>query len=129
MHQHDTPEKENTMKLETKKERACAVIDPVAFFKEDWNGLPEVLRIGYARWWLFGIPAGSFLQAVIENNMFKGVTKADDGNLANLKPIVLWFYNNADSRAIGINAKAWGDAGGYFGRLIAAEEKAESNGA
>jgi hypothetical protein len=128
MHQHDTPEKEYTMNLETKKERACAVIDPVAFIKEDLSGLPEPLREGYARWWLFGIPAGSFLQAVIENNMFKGVIKADDGNLANLKPIVLWFYNNADSRAIGINAKAWGDAGGYFGRLIEAEGEGVTSG-
>jgi hypothetical protein len=109
MHQHDTPEKENTMNL-------------------DLSGLPEVLRIGYARWWLFGIPAGSFLQAVIENNMFKAVVKADDGNLANLKPIVLWLYNNGDSRAIGINAKAWGDAGGFFGRSIAAEERAKNDG-
>jgi hypothetical protein len=100
--------------------RQKAASDPVVWLAQmghaSLDGLPESLRAGYARWYLYGGPAGSFLQAVIENDLRGTFGKADAQNLAQLPQIVNWFYNYADYRAIGKNAKSWGDNGGWFGR-------------
>jgi hypothetical protein len=90
--------------------------------------LPEPLREGFARWYLMGIPAGQFLQAVIRNDLSGAVIKADAGSLANIRNIVIWFYNNAPPICVGDNVKAWGEAGGYFGRARAAEVAARDRG-
>ena len=39
-------------------------------------------------------PSGSFLYAVLTNNLIDAVTKADDTNIHCLRSIVLYIYNN-----------------------------------
>lgn len=94
--------------------------DPVKFMTDngfDFDGLPESLRPGYARWWCFGIPAGSFLQAVIDNDFIKAITKADAKNLNMIRSIAIWMHNNGDDRATRANASSWAKGGGHFGRI------------
>jgi len=112
---------DTTMTEEMRKERAAAAIKPVAYFEKltgrSMDGLPESLRGGYARWWLFGIRAGSFLQAVIEGDLYAAIGYSDDMNRARLFEITSWFWNEGDSASIRSRATAWGDAGGYYGKL------------
>lgn len=42
-----------------------------------------------------GVCPGSFLQAVITNNLRDSVGRADDENIANLPAYVSYFYNEA----------------------------------
>lgn len=61
-----------------------------------------------------GIPPGSFLTAVIENNLSEAVGRADDENCANLPAFVAYFYNEASSACWGSPEKrrAWITKGG-----------------
>lgn len=52
-----------------------------------------------------GIPPGSFLCAVLENNLFSAVNRADTANLAALPEIVKYIYNEVPSIAWG-NSKS-----------------------
>ena len=52
-----------------------------------------------------GIPPGSFLCAVLENNLFSAVGRADKANLEALPEIVKYIYNEVPSIAGG-HAKA-----------------------
>ena len=56
-----------------------------------------------------GIPPGSFLTAVIENNLSEAVGRADDENCENLPAFVAYFYNEAPSPCWGSPEKrrAW----------------------
>ena len=42
-----------------------------------------------------GIPPGSFLCAIIDNNLKEAVGRADNENLRNLPAFVAYFYNEA----------------------------------
>lgn len=110
-----------TMIAQMRKDRAAAAAAPVATYEKltgrSLEGLPESLREGYARWWLQGIRAGSFLQAVIEGDLYMAMGQADYINRERLFEIVSWFYNEADSRSIRSGAQSWGDEGGYFGKI------------
>lgn len=55
------------------------------------------------------IPPGSFLTAVIENNLSEAVGRADDENCANLPAFVAYFYNEAPGMCWGSREKrlAW----------------------
>jgi len=61
-----------------------------------------------------GIPPGSFLTAVIENNLSEAVGRADDENLENLPAFPAYFYNEAPSPCWGSPEKrrAWIAKGG-----------------
>lgn len=48
-----------------------------------------------------GIPPGSFLCAVLENNLFSAINRADKANLAALVDIVKYVYNEIPSNAWG----------------------------
>jgi hypothetical protein len=48
-----------------------------------------------------GIPCGSFLMAVLENNLMDAFGRADIGNTANMKNIVGYIYNHVPSNAWG----------------------------
>lgn len=118
------------MSTDLQKEKACAKIDPVKFLANrglDFTALPESLRRGYATWWCFGIPAGSFLQAVIEGDLFEAHGKADHLNQARMPELLNWFWNHADARCIRKNAKSWGTRGGHFGRQAEAEGEGTTN--
>ncbi len=100
-------------------ERDQARADPVGYLErlgQNWGSLPQSLRHGFALWYLFGAPAGSFLQAVIENDLTETFGAADVKNLNRLHTIVAWFYNHADTGCIKGNAPAWAESGGYIGQ-------------
>jgi hypothetical protein len=110
-------------KAEYDKERAIAAMNPVryirsrAIFRLDEGQLPESLKEGWCRFWLFGIWPGSFLSAVIRNDLTASISAADDQNLRRLVEIVQWFYCYGDTRALKDNAERWAKRGGYFGGL------------
>ena len=51
-----------------------------------------------------GVPTGGFLQAVLENNLFEAVGRADHSSLANLQAICRYVYNE-------VPAPCWGSPG------------------
>jgi hypothetical protein len=56
-----------------------------------------------------GRPVGNFLEAVIANDLLDAVTRADNGNLANLPAFMGWLYNEAPRSAWGSRERydAW----------------------
>lgn len=59
----------------------------------DWGRVPFNLREGIACYVTQGRPFGHFLTAVVENDLFRAMSRADDVSLAHLKDIVQFFYN------------------------------------
>lgn len=59
-------------------------------------------------------PVGSFLEAVICNDLKMAVDGADENNLANLPAYIGYLYNEAPARCCGSRKKMeawlWGDA-------------------
>ena len=71
--------------------------------------IPDRMRGGIARYIEQGIPPGSFLQAVITNDLRRAVEQADDENLMNLPAYMAYFYHEAPSDCWGSpeKMKAW----------------------
>ena len=59
---------------------------------QDYSKLPEGLQDGMRRYVEDSISPGSFLRAVLENNLFSAVFRADDNNIKHLTEIVRWVY-------------------------------------
>ena len=57
--------------------------------------LPEGLRGGLMRWIVKGIPTGSFLAAVLRNDLKDACARIDDDNRPFLPDVVRWLYNYA----------------------------------
>jgi hypothetical protein len=53
-----------------------------------------------------GIPTGGFLEAVINNDLYCAVARADDNNIRALPAIVSYLYNEAPS-------SCWGRANAF----------------
>ena len=53
-----------------------------------------------------GAPLGDFLGAVVDNDLSKACSRADEENAANLPALVAWLYNEAPHGC-------WGYAGAY----------------
>jgi hypothetical protein len=51
------------------------------------------------------IPVGSFLEAVISNDLKQAVQQADDTNIRNIPAFVGYLYNNAPSECWGSKEK------------------------
>lgn len=49
------------------------------------------------RYYQHGIPTGSFLEAVLENNLKEAIGRADSDAIENLKDIVIYLYNDIPS--------------------------------
>lgn len=62
--------------------------------REDWYGALE-------RYLNHGIMPGSFMTAVLENNLMQAMGRADRENSANLKNIVGYIYNHLPSNSWG----------------------------
>jgi hypothetical protein len=75
----------------------------------DYLGLRDTLRHGVQNWLEAGIQPGSFLSAVISNDLKEAFNRADAENLRNMYSIVKWFYNKCPESAWGsiAKAKAW----------------------
>ena len=57
--------------------------------------LPEALQGGLVRWIVKGIPTGSFLAAVLCNDLKNACARIDDENRPFLPDVVKWLYNYA----------------------------------
>ena len=68
------------------------------------HGIPAYMHDGLIFYYENGIPPGSFLTAVINNDLKEACTRADDINRHCLFNYIMWFYNEAP-------AGSWGYAG------------------
>lgn len=57
------------------------------------NKIPESTVENLRKWVMYGIPAGDFLNAVLDDKLTEAICRADKSNLAALKSIVLFIYN------------------------------------
>ena len=71
--------------------------------------IPERMLGAIQRYIEQGIEPGHFLCAVIDNDLFEAVGRADDENMANLPAVVAYFYNEVSSLCWGSREKrqAW----------------------
>lgn len=80
----------------------------------EFNGyrIPERMAMGLRLWIERGVPPGSFLMAVLENNLHEAVGRADAENLANLPAYCGYLYNEAPSPCWGSPQKvrAWAES-------------------
>lgn len=63
--------------------------------------LPHDLQESIDNYVQYGIPAGGFLEAVIDNDLSEACGRADDTNIKILPVIVAYFYNECPSGAWG----------------------------
>ena len=61
----------------------------------DYDKLPKSLRGGIKRYIESGIRPGSFLTAVIQNDLTESFARADENNIRRMFDIVKWLYNEA----------------------------------
>ena len=66
-----------------------------------YNELPEHIREGVRNWLEAGITPGSFLRALLRNDLFQTVLRADDINRAELLHIIRWFVQYAPEGSYG----------------------------
>lgn len=83
----------------------------------NYNGLPRTLREGVKLYIEQGILPGSFLRAVISNNLKESFAQADHINQHRMFQIVKWFYAECPIPAWGSEKKMlkWQAAGGLKG--------------
>jgi hypothetical protein len=81
--------------------------------------IPSHMIGGICRWVLFGIMPGSFLSAVLRNDLFQACRNADDHNADRLKDYVMFFSNYTPIGSYGSssNVDHWNKAGGVIGRI------------
>ena len=74
--------------------------------------IPERMMEGIKRYLAYGIPSGSFLTAIIQNNLSQAYQQADSENLRNIPAYVAYFYNECPMRCWGSPKKmtAWIDS-------------------
>jgi hypothetical protein len=58
-------------------------------------GIPDYMHDGLVLWVLHGIPTGSFLWAVLENDLSTACACADETNQHRLFNYVKWLHNHA----------------------------------
>jgi hypothetical protein len=87
-----------------------------------WKDIPHHMRDAVAAYIMHGQIPGSFLQAVICNDLAGACRKADDINVTHLRDYVRFFYNNAPSGVTGsVEAmNKWANAGGLVAKLQSA---------
>ncbi len=73
--------------------------------------IPEYTKEAIDNWVRHGWQPGSFVQAVLENNLSEAFARADDTNTRFMKEIVMYVYNEIPSPAWGSPEKvdAWAD--------------------
>ena len=67
--------------------------------------IPSATAEGIERYLVHRVPPGSFLEAVICNDLREACGQADENNAAALQAIVGYFYNEAPSLAWGSSAR------------------------
>jgi hypothetical protein len=61
----------------------------------DYARIPHTTLAALEAWINHGRPTGSFLKAVLENDLAGAFMRADEANLAALRDIVFWVYHEA----------------------------------
>jgi hypothetical protein len=67
----------------------------------DWKHCPEHIRPNIARWVENGLPPGSFLEAVLKNDLLLAVAFADEINIRSLPAIVAYITRFVPPAAYG----------------------------
>lgn len=79
--------------------------------KKSYNGfkIPEYMHTGLHLWIEEGLQPGSFLKAVLCNDLENAVGRADEENLKNLPAYIYFLYNFAPSHCWGSeeNFETW----------------------
>lgn len=75
------------------------------FRKDLADNVPEHLRAGLASYVIHGIVPGSFLCAVIRNDLHGAIRHGDDDSLAGIKPIITFLYNSTPAACFGNREK------------------------
>jgi hypothetical protein len=87
---------------------------------EEWGHglqrLPEYMREGVVRYVLHGIIPGTFLQSVIEGDLFMALRRADSRNAYILHEYGRFFFNHAPSQCFGSRGiiAEWSQMGGMM---------------
>ena len=81
------------------------------------HNIPEHMRPGVMRYIMKGIPPGGFLTAVLENDLFEAMSRADSDNIEALRNWVLFIYNCVPSTCWGSQSTIteWMTRGGWEG--------------
>lgn len=81
------------------------------------HNIPSHMHGGVERYIMKGIAPGGFLEAVLENNLFDAVSRADTENVDALKDWVLFIYNCVPSLCWGSRSTVteWMTRGGWDG--------------
>lgn len=99
-----TPSATDAKKMAWLKERECDVEKYV----------PPHMQHAICDYLIFGAPVGSFLSALLANDLMVAILRADDINTASLRNWALFLYNETPSECYGspILVKAWRERGG-----------------
>jgi len=83
----------------------------------NYEMLPERLRGGMRRWIEHGIVPGYFLEAVLSNDLVRAITAADATNLAAMREIAVFMYQEAPAGCWRTNERirVWAAKGGLLG--------------
>lgn len=86
--------------------------------RADWTLIPFHMIGGVRRYIENGIPPGSFLTAVLSNDLRGAFERADDENRGCIEGYVRFLYSYGPSECWGSPAKfnAWCQRGGLIGR-------------
>jgi len=86
--------------MTTKEQRKIAELDS-SVSQSLVDAVPVRLREGIDRFVEYGMPTGGFLRAVLTNDLFGAIARADDQSLANIRHICQYVYNAAPSNCWG----------------------------
>ena len=81
---------------------------------DEYVGIPEATMGALERYVEHGIPTGSFLRAVLKNDLFDAMGRADIINQHAIHAICMYIYNKIPSTAWGNEERvsAWIESGG-----------------
>lgn len=87
----------------------------------NWDLIPAYMHGAVERYVMHGVPPGSFLTAVLSNDLREAFARADDDNTAAMKGWVRFIYMHVPSNAHGTPemVDAWCERGGVNGRAAA----------
>lgn len=85
--------------------------------RPNYEMLPEHMQEGMKLWVERGIDPGSFMMAVLCNDLMGALGKADSINIERLKDYGMFLYNEVPTGCFGSRAKvqAWIERGGMLG--------------
>jgi hypothetical protein len=90
-----------------------------------WDDIPDHCKEGLRAYIEKGEPVGSFLSALLSNDLKRTYEKADDTNIGRVKNYLMFLYNEAPSECWGSPDKyaGWQQRGGLNG--LPSEQRTE----